>query len=396
MPDAQPAPPAGPTGPDREEITLVVAQAPRYYPHVARHLDSLSKVHRRVRLLYWEKDPGAPLYVHPGVESHRVILPFGTGGMSFFARLMGAFLLRLLRLRPRAIEAIDPYALVPARLASLLFPCRIAYFTMEYFSELPSLRAKPLKRSVWKALERWGVGGAASVATVCDSISAHLREDFRRERVITVRNVPPRTADPAAAAAAGALQARCGLPPGTRIVLYQGMLQEGRGLEAAVDAMAGLADLDLHLALIGDGPLAGPLRARAESLGCAARVHLLGEVDFRELAALTPCAFAGLAPFQPLSPSYLYSLPGKLFEYIQAAVPVVASDLPEMRRIVEGYSIGYCVPGPGLEGLANRLRRLAGDGGAYAGFKGNLERARRELCWEEEEKAYLELYRDTG
>lgn len=392
MPDAQPAPSPATPRRGRGEITLVVAQAPRYYPHVARHLDSLAKLHGRVRLLYWEKDPAAPLYDHPGVESHRVILPFGGGGTPFFARLMAAFLLRLMRLRPRAVEAIDPYALVPARCAALFFPCRIAYFSMEYFAELPSLRAKPLKRRLWKALERWGARGAASVAAVCDSISHHLREDFRRDRVITVRNVPPRSADPAAAAAAGALQARCGLPPGSRVVLYQGMLQEGRGLEAAVDAMAALGDLDLHLALVGDGPLAGPLRERAAALGCAARVHLLGEVDFRALAALTPCAFAGLAPFQPLSPSYLYSLPGKLFEYIQAAVPVVASDLPEIRRVVEGYSVGYCVPGPGLAGLAERLRRLATDGEAYAAFKANLGKAREELCWEAEEKAYLELY----
>jgi glycosyltransferase involved in cell wall biosynthesis len=373
--------------PGQDEITLVVAQSPRYYPHVDRHLQSLRKVFRRVRLLYWEKDPAEPLHGHDGVEVHRVVIPFGAGGTLFFARLMAAFTLRLLRLRPCAVEAIDPYALIPARLASLRFPCRIAYFSMEYFPGLPSLLGKPVKRAAWRALERWAVARAASVATVCDSIAVHLKEDFRRERVLTVRNVP----ELSHAADTGALHARCGLPTGARIVLYQGMLQTGRGLEAAVDAIAGLPSL--HLALVGPGPLAEGLRVRARAAGCADRVHLLGEVPSRDLAGLTPGAFAGLAPFQALSPSYLYSLPGKLFEYIQAGVPVVASDLPEIRRIVEGYQVGYCVAAMGPEGLASALRSLSEDAGSRGTLEANLAKAKADLCWEEEEKAYLELFR---
>jgi glycosyltransferase involved in cell wall biosynthesis len=372
--------------PPPRDITVVVAQSPRYYPHVDRHLRSLLKVHASVRLLYWEKDPGEPLHAFPGVACERVVLPFGRGGTVFFLRLMTAFLLRLLRLRPPSVEAVDPYALVPARAAALFFPCRIAYFSMEYFPELPSLRSKPLKRRVWRALEHWGASKAAAVATVCDSIAAHLREDFRKEHVVTVRNVPERSS----AAYAGALHARCGLPPATPVAFYQGMLQEGRGLEAAVDALAAVPGL--HLALAGTGPLLEPLRSRAEAAGCGARLHLLGEVPFKDLAGLTPGAVAGLAPFQPLSPSYLYSLPGKLFEYIQAEVPVVATDLPEIRRIVEGYQVGYCLPEFGAGPLAERLRALAEDPARRESFRANLRRAKEELCWEAEEKAYLSLY----
>jgi glycosyltransferase involved in cell wall biosynthesis len=393
-------------GADGGEITLVAAQSPRYFPHVERHLNSLKKIFARVRLLYWEKDAAEPLYASPGVECERVILPFGIGGAFFFLRLMSSFYSKLRRMRPANIEAIDPYALIPARAAALRnsWPgrgsrARIAYFSMEYFPALPSLRGKPVKRRIWKALERWGASGAAAGAAVCDSIAGHLRADFGIP-IVTVRNVPPRGRTEDAAdrgpdggdeAGRSALHARCGLPPGVPIVIYQGMLQEGRGLEISVRGVAAVPGL--NFAIFGGGPLAGPLRALAASLGCADRIHLPGEVGFRDLLPLTRGALAGLAPIQALSASYRYSLPGKLFEYIQAGVPVVATDLPEIRKVLEAYGVGMCLEEYGPETLAAALRRLIGEPGLREGFLRNLPRAQAELCWEAEESRYLSLYR---
>jgi glycosyltransferase involved in cell wall biosynthesis len=386
---------------DGGEITLVVAQSPRYFPHVERHLTSLKKAFASVRLLYWEKDAAEPLYALEGVACERVILPFGSGGALFFLRLMAGFYFRLRRMRPANIEAIDPYALIPARCAALRnawsggSPARLAYFSMEYFTALPSLRGKPLKRRIWKALEHWGVSGAATGATVCDSIAVHLRADFGIP-IATVRNVPPRgqadaNGQGSGAGVTGALHARCGLAAGVPVVIYQGMLQEGRGLEASVRGVAAVPGL--HFAIIGAGPLTEPLRALAASLGCADRIHLLGEVGFRDLIPLTRGALAGLAPFQALSASYLYSLPGKLFEYIQAGVPVVATALPEIRKVVEEYGVGICLEEYGPEALADALRRMIDEPGFREGLSRNLPRAQAELCWEAEEIRYLSLYR---
>ena len=380
--------PRSPSG----EITLVVAQSPRYYPHVARHLQSLKRTFATVRLLYWEKDAAEPLYAFPDVEAVRVLLPFGTGGGAFFLKLMLAFWRALRRMRPGHIEAIDPYALVPARLYSFAAgrPVRIAYFSMEYFAELPSLRAKPVKRLIWKALERWGVGGCEAAATVCDSIADRLRADFSLP-VATVRNVPQRASLGNLQDTYVGLHARCGLTGEEPVFLYQGMLQEGRGLEPSIRALGRAPDL--HLAVIGGGGLRGALEALARESGCAGRVHFLGEVGHRELIHLTRDALAGLALFEPLSPSYLFSLPGKLFEYIQAGVPVVATALPEMRKIIEGYGVGICLEDYGPEPLAAALLRMAEDRTWREGFKAGLAKAAEELCWEAEEARYLALYR---
>ncbi|MEO7424528.1 MAG: glycosyltransferase family 4 protein, partial [Fibrobacteria bacterium] len=401
LPRDVPPPPSG-------EITLVVAQSPRYFPHVERHLQSLKKVFAQVRLLYWEKDPAEPLYVSPDVACERVVLPFGARGAPFFLRLLGGFYARLDELRPANIEAIDPYALIPARAYALRTRMRgtrvrIAYFSMEYFSRMPSLKDKPWKRFAWRRLELWGAAGASAAATVCDSIAAHLSRDFRMP-VITVRSLPWRVPeavghDGLERAPAGenrdgirlGLHARCGVPEKTAIAIYQGMLEPGRGLETAVRAMAAVPAL--HFAIIGSGPLREPLSALAQTAGCAARVHFLGEVDFRDLAILTRSACAGLVPVQPLSASYLYSLPGKLFEYIQAGVPVIATSLPEILKVVDGYGVGICLPEYTPETLADALRRLLDDVSLRQSFRANLARAGAELCWEAEETAYLSLYR---
>lgn len=415
-----------PTGSPAGEITVVVPAAPRYYPHVARHLGSLAKRFARVRLLYWEKDASQPLYAFPGVEAERVVLPFGSGGAGFFLKLMLGFFRALRRMRPERIEAIDPYALVPARAYALFGGgrggvraarfrvraererVRIVYFSMEYFAEMPSLRAKPLKRRIWRALERWGAAGAEAAATVCDSIAEKLRPELGLP-VATVRNVPARSGGAASGAPAGGtgagaagtqgnpqvtqgrgLRDRCGLGPGVPVLLYQGMLQEGRGLEPAIRALGPVEGL--HLAIAGGGALRPSLEALARASGCAERVHFLGEVDFRDLVPLTREAAAGLALFEPLSPSYLYSLPGKLFEYIQAGVPVIATALPEMRKIIEGYGVGVSLEDYGPGPLSAALRRVAEDPAWRAGFAANLERAAAELCWEAEEARYLALY----
>lgn len=382
------------------EITLISAQSPRYYPHVARHLGSLKKIFPRVCLLYWEKDPREPEYAFPGVAVERVIMPFGAGGPRFFLKLMFAFWRRLRIMRPEQIEAIDPYALVPARAYALLARPkgrrpRIVYFSMEYFAEMPSLRDKPWKRRTWLFLERWGAAGAAAAATVCDSIAERLSAAFGLP-VATVRNVPARYAPAGSqgnleATPIAGLHARCGVAAQVPLLIYQGALQEGRGLEASIRAL-GLVS-GLHLAVVGGGALRPALEALARESGCRDRVHFLGEVDFRDLVPLTREAIAGLALIEPLSASYRFALPGKLFEYIQTGVPVIATALPEMRKIIEGYGVGVCLEDYGPASLAAVLRGPAEDPAWRAGFAANLERAAADLCWETEEARYLSLYR---
>ena len=73
--------------------------------------------------------------------------------------------------------------------------------------------------------------------------------------------------------------------------------------------------------------------------------------------------------------------------------PLIASDLPEQRRLIRGYDIGLLVDPEKPEDVAAAIRRMRGDQEFYAACKENLKRAKRELCWENEKTALKEAYR---
>ena len=116
------------------------------------------------------------------------------------------------------------------------------------------------------------------------------------------------------------------------MVLYQGGLVPGRGLDVCVRAAAHFPD-GVHLVFIGKGKSLDELTALADELGVTDRVHFLPAVEPGELPVYTAAADVGVIPYQPVSSNNEYALPNKVFEYTGAGIPFVASDLPELRRI---------------------------------------------------------------
>ena len=95
----------------------------------------------------------------------------------------------------------------------------------------------------------------------------------------------------------------------------------------------------------------------------------------------------------PIVRSHYLCLPNKMFESIQSEVPVIASDLPEMVRVVNEYNIGLtCHPGD-TAGIAACIRKMIEDRQMYEGFKTNLAKAKDELCWECEKLKLMEAFR---
>jgi len=95
---------------------------------------------------------------------------------------------------------------------------------------------------------------------------------------------------------------------------------------------------------------------------------------------------------EDLGLNYRFSLPNKLFDYIQAGVPVLVSNLPEMRRIVEHYQIGAIAETHQRKDLAEKMTAVLWDSEKNALWKENLKIAAQELCWENEESVLREIY----
>jgi hypothetical protein len=110
------------------------------------------------------------------------------------------------------------------------------------------------------------------------------------------------------------------------------------------------------------------------------------------LHEVTCQADLGISLEEDLGLNYRFALPNKLFDYIQAGVPVLVSNLPEMRHIVEHYQIGDISETHQRKELAELMKSALFDQAKRLVWKQNLTKAAKELCWENEEKVLQVLY----
>jgi len=122
------------------------------------------------------------------------------------------------------------------------------------------------------------------------------------------------------------------------------------------------------------------------------RVFMPGWVPLEELPLYTASADVGLCLIENLGYSYYLSLPNKLFQYIMAGVPVLASDFPEIGRIVRETGVGLPVDPSDPEDVADKARRLLEDGGLRRRCSENARRAAEVYNWEVEKVKLYEIY----
>ena len=173
------------------------------------------------------------------------------------------------------------------------------------------------------------------------------------------------------------------------IVLYQGGLQAGRGLEMFVRAAQGIENV--YFVLIGSGRLEDDLKQLVSELGVSHKVKFLSMVALSELPDYTASADIGVQPLQNTCLNHYSTDSNKLFEYVLAGLPVIATNFPEIAKIVNQYEVGLLID-ESLEGLILAIKRLIDEPELRDKFAMNALKARRNLCWESQEAYLLELY----
>jgi glycosyltransferase involved in cell wall biosynthesis len=141
----------------------------------------------------------------------------------------------------------------------------------------------------------------------------------------------------------------------SKIILYQGALNQGRGLEAAIRAMKFLDGAELWIA--GDGDITEQLKLMVAELKLDQKVKFLGRLPLAELSQITRKADLGISLEEDLGLNYRFALPNKLFDYIQAGVPVLVSNLRKMRKIVEQDRMGAIAETHQRKELAETMKR---------------------------------------
>jgi glycosyltransferase involved in cell wall biosynthesis len=183
------------------------------------------------------------------------------------------------------------------------------------------------------------------------------------------------------------LRGELGIPADTPILLYQGSIQENRGIEPAIDAVT-LLD-DVVLVVIGYGYHRPTLEAEVRKRNLTERVKFFGPIPNDELLEWTAAADIGLCNIVNSSLSYYTSLPNKLFEYIIAGIAVIGSDSPEIGRIVAEEGVGEVADPIDPQDLARATKTILSDLDRY---RAATKAAALKYNWAIEEQKLLDVY----
>ncbi len=246
-----------------------------------------------------------------------------------------------------------------------------------------------------KYLERYLMKKSCFSIVVNDSIADEDQRIHRlRQRPVVVRSTPGRWEVREEVCRETRARILERFPGEVRqLMMFHGCLGRGNGIEGLLPLLARHAGLGL--VLLGkqtDGELVDELVRSAEQLGVSERLLFLPAVDLEELWKYVGAADVEMMLIEPIVKSYYYALPNKLFEAIQAETPVIASDLPEMKRIVEQYRVGLCCAPGDVESSDACLEKLLTDKAFYQQCKNNLRAAKETLCWEKEKQVLLDAY----
>lgn len=289
----------------------------------------------------------------------------------------------------RLVFANDLDTLPGCRLITLFNGGTLVYDAHEYFTEVPELVQRPLVRRVWLILEQLLLPSARLMITVNESIAQEYRTRYRRE-VHVVRNIPmPRDL--------GALRTRAelGLPFDKFILVLQGAgINVHRGAEEAVLAMK---DLDNALLLIIGGGDAWPtLEHLVNTHGLHDRVRLIGKQPYEHMMQYTRNADLGLTLDKDTNLNYRFSLPNKVFDYLYAGIPVLATDLPEVAAVVRGHDAGVVIGEASSHAIAQAVRTLMKDPERHKALRRNATLAARAFDGEAEKAKLKALLASIG
>jgi len=318
-------------------------------------------------------------------QTHRMKLLFRKGAMFYFEYNFRLFFY-LLKSKVDVFVSNDLDTLPANYLASRIKRKPLIYDSHEYFTEVPELIGRPVVKSIWTWLEKLLVPRVDAAYTVCDSI-AEVYHDLYKVDFKVVRNLPVCSATEKVT---HPMTSSHPMSNSSKIILYQGALNLGRGIEAAIRSMQYLEGAELWLA--GDGDITNQLKELVTELNLEMKVRFLGRLPLHQLHEMTRQADLGISLEEDLGLNYRFALPNKLFDYIQVGVPVLVSNLPEMRHIVEHYQIGVIAETHQRKELAELMKIALFDQEKRLVWKQNLPKAAAELCWENEEKVLIQVY----
>ena len=277
------------------------------------------------------------------------------------------------------LYANDLDTLLPNYIHSKLRSKPLIYDSHEYFTEQEEVQHRPFVKKVWSSVEKFIFPNLKYILTVNNSI-ATIYQQLYKVPVQVLRNVPLSSSS---IVASTQLQHYANWQ-NKKVILTQGTgINANRGYEELILSTKYL-DTNYLLLIIGNGLILPQLKQLVIDQNLTDKVHFEGIMQKTELQQIAATAFCGITVDKPTCLNNVYSLPNKLFDFVQANLPVIASNMVEVAAIVNTYNVGIVLPNITPQCIATAIETMATNKTAYNNYKLNCNKAKAILTWENE------------
>jgi glycosyltransferase involved in cell wall biosynthesis len=157
-----------------------------------------------------------------------------------------------------------------------------------------------------------------------------------------------------------------------------------------------MQEVDAVLMIVGGGDVLGQLKDRVKELGLESKVRFYGRRPYLEMMQFTYHADLGLTLDKDTNPNYKFSLPNKIFDYMHAGTPVVATNIIEVANVIRKNDIGFVLDRFTPDTLAKALVEIIKDPKRLDAMKTNCAKAAETENWENETSVLTEIYLKNG
>ncbi len=295
----------------------------------------------------------------------------------FYAEYNMRLFFYLLFKKMDAICAIDLDTILPCLRISRIKKIPRIYDAHELFTEMKEVITRPSIQKIWTRIEKKTIPQFKYGYTVSESIA----EEFSRRYKVhykTIRNLP-------------VLQHLKPNENNERFILYQGAVNEARGLEYLIPAMQWVSS---RLVICGDGNFMEQLKKIIVEYKLEGKVELKGMLPPDQLQQIAQKAYIAVAVPEKEGLNQYLALPNKFFDYIHSGLPQVTVNYPEYQKINNLFEVAVLLEKITPECIAAAINNLMTDDVRYAKLRTNCLKAREFLNWHLEEKKLLQFYQE--
>ena len=296
----------------------------------------------------------------------------------FYAEYNTRLFLYLLFKKMDAICAIDLDTILPCLRISQWKKIPRIYDAHELFTELKEVMTRPAVQRAWMRIEKKTVPKFKWGYTVSDGIATEFNRRYN-VNYATIRNMP-------------LLQEEEITIVTERYILYQGAVNEARGLEYLIPAMQWVKT---KLMICGDGNYMEQAKNLVREYRLEDKIELTGMLTPGQLRKISRQAYIGVAVPEKEGLNQWLALPNKFFDYIHAGLPQVTMNYPEYQAINSQYEVAILIDTHDPKRIADALNNLLVDDVLYQRLKQNCLAARQQLNWQQEEKKLLAFYQSV-